>query len=137
MNKLKLEYLAPYLHYKLLFFVDFKDGETSALELEGLTNSEIFLDGYDSNYNNDNAKPILRPMRDISNYIDELQLVDSFHTHYCHTTNTIKLYPDGGFDNVEWAYLTDNYILLNKLFELHFDIFGLIEKGLAVDINKI
>ena len=29
------------------------------------------------------------------------------------------------------------YNIVSKLFENHFDVFGLIEKGLAIDINTI
>jgi len=33
--------------------------------------------------------------------------------------------------------LFDGYLITQKLFEWHFDVFGLIEKGLAIDINTL
>lgn len=34
-------------------------------------------------------------------------------------------------------YIINNYSLYEKLFEWHFDVFGLIEAGLAIDINTL
>lgn len=44
-------------------------------------------------------------------------------------------YPSGNGDYVQESSLTlDKW---QKLFEWHFDVFGLIEKGLAIDINTL
>jgi hypothetical protein len=37
----------------------------------------------------------------------------------------------------EVALVSNQLYLINKLFEYHFDVFGLIEKGLAIDINTL
>lgn len=38
---------------------------------------------------------------------------------------------------VEWCMISNQYEMFQKLFEWHFDIFGLIENNLAININKI
>ncbi len=38
---------------------------------------------------------------------------------------------------VEWCNISNQYEMFQKLFEWHFDIFGLIENKLAIDINTI
>jgi hypothetical protein len=119
--ELQLKHLAPYLPYQLKI-------------LDGWGDIKILDYSY---LKNPHCKPILRPLSDLGKYIDSFQLIDSFDTVYCEITNTLKLFPHGGFNNVEWSFLIDNYILLQKLFELHFDVFELIEKGLAIDINTL
>ena len=42
----------------------------------------------------------------------------------------IKVLKSGGFKHLE-------YWIIEKLFKWHFDVFGLIDKGLAVDINTL
>ena len=57
-------------------------------------------------------KPILRPLSDLTKWgIDDLF--------------KIKDYKEMTYEDVRW------------MFELHFDVFGLIEKGLAIDINTL
>ncbi len=72
-----------------------------------------------------NAKPILRPLSDLTkeDWIDE----------FIFSSDLIEsIIKRNGF---EFAWLeTSNYL---KLLENHFDVFGLIEKGLAIDINKV
>lgn len=57
----------------------------------------------------------------------------SFYTNY---------YPDNNADITENSYYEktyhcDSFEFIQKLFEWHFDVFVLIEKGLAIDINTI
>jgi hypothetical protein len=40
-------------------------------------------------------------------------------------------------ENKCWLGTQISYLIYEDLFELHFDVFGLIEKGLAIDINTI
>jgi len=63
------------------------------------------------------AKPILRPLSDL----DDSQL-KSF--------NFVSFAKDGDIDFV-------SYDFMKYAFENHFDVFGLIDKGLAIDINTI
>jgi len=41
------------------------------------------------------------------------------------------------FDGEDWQPSFNQLELFNKLFEWHFDVFGLIEAGLAIDINTL
>lgn len=127
MKKLELKHLALYLPYGLMINCDFKDGDVMALKLEGLTIQEAFLDGADWNYkDNTDFKPILRPLSDLTpKYLGELNLDIS---------TEIQL------DKVATKFIlpTDvNYTIFIVLLKNHFDVFGLIEKGLAIDINTL
>ena len=47
------------------------------------------------------------------------------------------VYQDGNPDDIIDEIIHESYELVQKLLEWHFDVFGLIEKGLAVDINTL
>lgn len=148
MKKLELEHIAPYLPYGLK--VVSKYGEVS--EIDSLSFS---LDGHErtslnlmvgkepkrfrgSNF--EYIKPILRPLSDL------FELVD-----YNDGNGLVKLGYKYGIvkdddDYCEEVYADQcespkAYIPLESynfwLFENHFDVFGLIDKGLAIDINTI
>ena len=131
--KLELKHLAPYLPHKFTFMFD------------GVICS---LDGIDVNgdvFNADSGeipiiliKPILRPLSDLFKSIT-------------HNEKTFTPYHKLQFDfnKGQWnkrveRIITDvdfhglslmpNCIML-KLYEWHFDVFGLIQEGLAIDIN--
>lgn len=129
MEKLKLKHLAPYLPYKLKGNYEVSEVVPSA-KFE-LRNKELRTDNVDFFLNY--AKPILRPLSDLTKEIE---------------VNGEKFVPieyflgDDG-DNILNAFNHNKnsdvieYVLVLKLLEWHFDIYGLIEKGLAVDKNKI
>jgi hypothetical protein len=124
--KLELEDLAPYLPYGLIFLFD----------------NEIYsLDGLDVNgdvFNADSGeipihliKPILRPLSEYKNYKDileqfseysEEQFVNSFFLDIGRSSNCM--------DSI-------NYTIVSLMIKHNLDLFGLIEKGLAVDINTL
>ena len=105
------------------------------------------IDSLDMLIEDKSIKPILHPLTDLTKPItvdgkefvpiDELQVVDSFATTYCEITKTIKMFPDGTFDNVEWVFLFEFNEVVELLYQWHFDIHGLIEKGKAIDINEV
>jgi hypothetical protein len=85
-------------------------------------------------------KPILRPMSDLHKYNekgdksfrDELLLNSELQNDF--ERDFITEYIDNlHFDKI----LLAPYSIIQKLLELHFDIFGLIDNNLAVDKNKI
>lgn len=47
------------------------------------------------------------------------------------------VYQDGNPNDMVDEIVHESYLLMQKLIEWHFDVFGLIEKGLAVDINTL
>lgn len=80
--------------------------------------------------------PILHPLSDLTKEIEHNgekfvpieRLIEDFDKH-----------GENGFD---FSYLNTSplnypYYIVQKLFEWHFDVFGLIESGLAVDINTL
>ena len=90
-----------------------------------VVNCGIYAKGLKNFYNGNGAKLILRPMEDLKYYVDFL------NTYYV------------DFDKSEGCLVkrkNENFTRLNELdflFKNHFDVFGLIEKGLAVGINTL
>ena len=117
--KLKIEHLAPYSPYKLNYFVDFEDGDVAIYEMIGMftDSGEIYLDGYETNLESKNCKPILRPLSDLT---EDLLCIS-------------------WIENIQDKELGAEcpYDVWQVLFANHFDVFGLIEKGLAIDINTL
>lgn len=142
MEKLELKHLAPYLPYGLKFEVQ---GSLSSVEIKEATGFklehlsyinkhvyQIYFNVY--GYEFKDIKPILRPLSDLTK------------------EHTLELKNDN--DGCSWAekllgknlrffnYLTykpmfNNYWEFESLVENHFDVFGLIEKGLAVNFNTL
>jgi len=120
--KLELKHLSAYLPYQIRVILKGK-------------NSGYFISGTGANYidlNHDKylsckivldgeIKPILRPLADLPKFID-------------------KISPVPNFFNIDYLIntpLASSYEVVENLLELHFDIFGLIDAGLAVDINSL
>lgn len=142
--KLELKHLAPYLPYKLK--VKTKIGNLILCQLNNSTkwNAWFYFCRNSKNknqlYNFNNLKnadgigrgfllkeitPILRPISDIEKEIE---------------VNGKKIVPldyFSGFFDFEYGIESIDYKRAQKLLEWHFDIFGLIEKGLAIDINTL
>lgn len=154
--KLELKHLAPYLPYKLRV-------DLSALEHFNLDNKcdiivyiDEFMYGYTKNkkvgfssfrysfVNFNTCKPILRPLSDLHKLIDWNK--DGELTSIGHLHGIEKVNEDGDEFYAEQFYVeyTQNpsYNLDIRyfnwwLFEHHFDVFGLIEQDLAIDINTL
>lgn len=83
-----------------------------------------------------NLKLVLRPLSDLTKEKQIAEYYCSFYDHLerinpsTHETKNCALMLDG---SIEMQYYNDYQFL----FEWHFDVFGLIEKGLAIDINTI
>jgi len=154
MKKLELKHLAPYLPHKLRCqamgeFVEGTefDDEPSPkiLTVTGFftdSNEETFIEALDKDkdkheiFFRTDFFPILRPLSDLD---EEVKI------------NGEKFIPINSIENYygrdylwsirnnwgEFHYPSLKYASLSKLFEWHFDVFGLIEKGLAIDINSI
>ena len=115
--KLELKHLAPYLPYELKY--EF--------------NNVIYYYQHCSTreFDFENSKPILRPLSDLTREIE---------------VNGKKFVPknilSASLQSLNsWEDLIKHRIIMfddsQKLFEWHFDVFGLIEKGLAIDINTL
>lgn len=106
-----------------------------------------FMDKYkffsDKKYN---WLPILHPLSDLTKEIEHNgeRFVPIERIRKDIGNVSMYQYTNGDFEfNIESEYhsqeidLWDGFRIAEKLLEWHFDIFGLIEEGLAVDINKI
>lgn len=137
MKKLELKHLAPYLPFKLRVL----HGDRSKLMNTGQVSSVHWIGiGSVIKWQDSKAgcKPIFRPLSDLTKEIevngekfvpvdywdDELRGNDYFHELENMTEHD---YFDG--------YLP--YHVIEKLFEWHFDVFGLIKQDLAININEL
>ena len=155
MDKLELKHLAPYLPYGLK--IKLHNGNITtfqSISVSGFTNGISWMK---------ECKPILRPLSDLTKEIEyngeRFIPMGKLHYKYCLTpsgkrttkakyeyvvdNNFIATYYGGGnYGNYGIKVYTLNYQLnsyrvMNWLFKWHFDVFGLIDKGLAIDINNL
>ena len=159
--KLELKHIVPYLPYGLKCRVKDK-GKTKFSELSGIYNdcSCVFFDIIESQQGFSEVKPILRPLSDLTKEIDGVvgivELAKIAAEYWGVDFDVDKISPFGagvcstdgcefGFTGLEFYFLGDekDSIEINQLtyfeylFENHYDVYGLIEKGLAIDINTI
>jgi hypothetical protein len=123
--KLELKYLSGYLPYELqMYWEDFNGVvmDSWTLQADSVTFSLI----------NQN-KPILRPLSDLTKEIEVNgeKFVPNYDPH-------LKYFLDCEFK----SFINDipyslNYDQLQLLLQWHFDIYGLIDAGLAIDINTL
>lgn len=131
-NRLELKHLAPYLPYGLKIWWEqpeehkssiFKLSEKSEEREMSVVTMIAMVQG------NEHYKPILRPLTDLTK--EELN-------------NLHPLIDDGQFKslvNISIKYtescLSDYLDIYNYLLSHHFDVFGLIDKGLAIPMSEI
>lgn len=127
MEKLELKHLAPYLPYKVGIEIfnykrDYVGVRYSTINGFYMIKDEVHVNyvGGSTGKSFTEFKPILRPLSDIDD----------------------DLFEEIGFaDEEDFKESVENGdILYNnqiKLISMHFDVFGLIDAGLAIDINTI
>jgi hypothetical protein len=129
-NKLTLEHLAPYLPYGLKTVTGWGNVE----EIIGFKDETYFIKGGNVYAYGDiqECKPILRPLSDLTKEIE----VDG---EKFVPLNKLRLDFDLDVDAEERSFVSMFEILedYNQLLKWHFDINGLIEKDLAIDINQL
>jgi len=132
-EKLELKHVAPYLPYKVKCQVyDRGVLMISTLDACFSDNSYSFMNIIESEKGFDEIKLVLRPLSDITKEIEvngEKFVPLNKMTPY----STSRLDSDGCFDNVNDMPFID----VVKLLEWHFDVFGLIDLGLAIYINTL
>ncbi len=158
---LELKHLAPYFPYELMGYVNNKKVVLESLFKNSLSTSPK-LHGFKYTEFKD-FKPVLRPLFDLYlniNHNGEVLLPINILANIggmssCQDdinqwiTNTFD-YQNNGFyiesydSGYRFDYASTDYLIVpnqlemfQKLYEWHFDIFGLIEAGLAIDINTI
>jgi len=134
MKTLELKHLAGYLPYglpiKLRQEEQISRGEWKEFEYDN------FLNGVLLEMDLKNITPILHPLSDLVKEIEindnkfvPKDILDETHISHWSYNNITKLTINDLQDAPFW--------FTNKLIEWHFDIHGLIEQNLALDINKI
>lgn len=127
MMKLELKYLAPYLPYGII--CEFKTVTDRDKYLNGTTFTRglLTLDVY-LLYRNENPvyeyiKPLLRPLSQLTREIEHNgeRFVPNEWLHYNYVGERI------GLNTGTWSHRT-----VQKLLEWHFDVFGLLDKDLAL-----
>lgn len=157
--KLELKHLVPYLHHKLK--VEIKYGhENKILLLEGIyRNGLLIFHGFEPNArymhnverNVEECKPILRPFSDLNKeiIIDGVKVIPIQEAVWgkvgvnhmglrisfeCFDDDVYMICRDKQNRMIDRAVNTSDF---DFLYKYHFDVFGLIEKGLAIDINTL
>jgi hypothetical protein len=149
--KLELKHLAGYLPYglKIQGVTHVEIAELSCCTKTGVNiTTRSFQYGMWSDIFD--IKPILRPLSDLTKeieingkkFVPNYILNNSFRAG----SKDLMPYKYTGY-NVELNIETENYsqtidlfdgfLIVQKLLEWHFDIYGLIEPGLAIDINTL
>lgn len=140
--KLELKHLAPYLPYGLKCYEPRFNTKHTII---GFVGNEVYIgdeDEISSFVLDDETLPILRPLSDLTKEIE----VNGKKIIPCNLIFPCD-YLDNEFDIFSYQYAEAlqkeklncclDYNQWNLLFEWHFDVFGLIEKGLAIDINTL
>ena len=132
--KLQLKHLSPYLPYGLKAIYNEENEENTVVTILGtcILDKERhyqikFKDGIVGLFIANDIKPILRPLSDFYESVEGVSFSNMI-THGYHN----EFWWDENF-NVNQLMYHDLQLLLSK----HCDVFGLIEKGLAIDINTI
>ena len=124
--KLELKHLAPYLPYGLKMLSSITH-EVDEMQYLNTTKNHVGRNDDFANeseefvtcHNIGNSKPILRPLSDLE--------LDEFNNKIFNREYIIDKETDADLGYYEWCFL----------FSEHFDVFGLIEAGLAIDINTL
>ena len=121
--KLELRHLAPYLPYGLKC-------QWFRTEDQTLVTNELNITDYYWLIGRQHFQPILRPMSDFkpgegaSTWAIEVDKMFNYN-----------VYMLSGYSHVKTERYP--YVVFNYLIENHFDVFDLIDKGLAIDINTL
>ena len=121
--KLEIKQIAAYLPYRLKYL----DKDTNELTTMRSISTEINLIdmGWGNAHDLKEFKPILRPLSDLTKDIEEGKPM-FFPSH-----QLIK-HIEKEQDIFNCSYSEIDYLIRN-----HFDLFGLIDAGLAIDINTL
>jgi len=139
--KLQLKHLAPYLAYGLKMQFIIRDVVEKTGTLTRITHDQelthptkIAID-YDDSEHIWMFKSILRPMSDL---VKE-DFLNLYYQAVDEKTDDSWLLEaiEGGHNFIYADFQNLTYRSISFLFEHHFDVFGLIDAGLAIDINTI
>ena len=148
--KLQLKHLAPYLPYGLKVK---KDADKLISEVKGLESSkhkDYFWIKYEKptkiaklylTETSSILKPILRPLSDLTKEIDhngkKFVPMKVFYELFGGGYMSYKGFINCQLPDFNMPLIGLRYDIIQQLLEWHFDIFGLIENGLAIDKKTI
>jgi len=135
MKELKLEHLAPYLPYGLK--VQYNNGDDLNIvdEMIGIEDKSCILTSKHL-VSLIAFKPILRHLSDLTKDIEHNgERFDPIQK--CNDLLGINIMWSGWGDAINGDLSDISYSHMVKLIEWHFDVFGLIDADLAIDINTI
>lgn len=142
MEKLELKHIIPYLPHKLKFeLLDYKSDYVG--EKYGICNGYYFLGGKVHYTFKDRStagktacscKPILHPIED---WEKNEKILDRLFIEFGGAFRTKKAFIHHKWLEFNMPLTELSYDGIQILFELHVDVFHLIGKGLAIDINTI
>lgn len=138
--KLQLKHIAPYLPYELKAVKGITRIKLTAVNLEL---PQIYHTSYlgsrlrvVSDINS--IKPILRPLSDLTKEIEvngiKMNPITNLKTQGYHLNFDDEFTFE---DFIKSDILNNSYGFIDLLIKWHFDVFGLIENGIAVDINTL
>lgn len=139
MDKLTIKHLAAYLPYELKIQFSDDSGTLETLQMKaGCINQRGFLNIGDVLLNDSrkdcSCKPILRPLSDLTKEIEHngvnMVFIDYISVSKKDVISNMDFLNAGKYDHLR-------YWQIEKLFEMHYDVFDLIPNGLAIDINTI
>ncbi|WP_153846330.1 hypothetical protein [Sphingobacterium paramultivorum] len=156
MDKLSLEHLSPYIPYGLNMY-----HKESAVKIQKMTHFDLSVDLL-QHHNKWRTKPMLRPISDLIKLIEHdgrkfipmhqlknggtdlnefrflewkgYSAIDNEEHETCYDPETMSF---NQFYRGDSRMCTKQYEKMQLLFKWHFDVFGLINKGLAIDINSV
>jgi len=123
MEKLELKHIAPYLPYSLQGLLIEKNDDCFIV---GASEDYVFTDSFYDELDYSEIKPTLRPIEDLHN--EETDCGIKIIQYFNFRTNS------------KIDYTNFPYKVMEELFRNHFDVFGLITKGLAVtylDVERL
>lgn len=139
---LELKHLAPYLPYGLK--VGWNNIFHEMISLKSNERCQLVDNFTDEIYGIKlvHIKPILRPLSDLIKEIEHngerFVPLEKLEVEGANIGSNIVGIVISIVEDYEWIYLQDvQNNITQKLFEWHFDVFNLIEKGLAIDINTL
>lgn len=143
MEKLNIKYVAPYLPYGLKGLVIYSKNhsEICYLDIRSDINNYVSIDEFiNGTYP---IKPILRPLSDLTNEIEHNgeKFIPSELLWYINVGHIDYITKEREYNINKYGYnrWLDRipFSIVQKLIEWHFDIYGLIHKKMAIDINTI
>jgi hypothetical protein len=134
MSKLESKHVLPYVLYgaKMLTEKNLLDKEDRIWTLQP--------SNFPNNWENEfNSKIILRPLKDLSEIIKGKGVSYTSYLWYeVISTDNDSFNKDEFYENCELGLIEYLPIMVyEQLFKWNFDVFGLIKKGFAVDINTL